>query len=135
MNSKLFIQFFKFGIIGLSNSLISYIVYLFLVSFGVPYIISNIIAFIIGVLNSFFWNNKYVFKKNYDEKRNVFLTLLKTYISYSFTGVILNNILLVLLIEKCMISKYIAPIIILLITVPLNFIMNKFWAFKTKNKN
>jgi len=29
------------------------------------------------------------------------------------------------------ISKFLAPLISLLITVPVNFLMNKFWTFKT----
>jgi putative flippase GtrA len=31
-----------------------------------------------------------------------------------------------------MINKYIAPIINLVIAVPINFVMNKFWAYKQK---
>ena len=44
------------------------------------------------------------------------------------------NILLVLFIEKYGISKYVAPLITLLITVPLNFIINKYWSFRIEKK-
>ena len=90
----------------------------------------DIIAFIISVLNSFFWNNKYVFKKGNDEKRNIFHSLIKTYISYSFTGLLLQNILLFIFVDILHTSKYIAPFYGLIITIPLNFILNKLWAFK-----
>jgi putative flippase GtrA len=60
--------------------------------------------------------------------------LAKTYVSYSFTGLFLNSILLILWVKVLGISEYIAPIINLLVSVPLNFIINKFWAFKTKEE-
>ena len=127
-----FIQFLKFGIVGLSNTVISYLIYSSLVYFCIHYIIASIIAFIISVLNSFFWNNKYVFKKQSDQKRNVMLSLIKTYISYAFSGLIIQNILLFILIDIIHISKYIAPLLGLTVTVPLNFILNKLWAFKSE---
>lgn len=127
-----FLQFFKFGIVGLSNTVISYLAYVLLTYIDVPYVLANIIGFIVSVLNSFFWNNKYVFKKNEHEKRNVWWSLCKTFLSYAGTILILSNILLIVFVELIGISKYIAPIIGLVITIPLNFLINKFWSFKTR---
>ena len=56
--------------------------------------------------------------------------LVKTFISYSFTGLFLSSVLLVLWVQVMHISEFVAPIINLLVTVPLNFIINKLWAFK-----
>lgn len=126
------IQFIKFGIVGLSNTLISYVVYAGLSYIGVHYLIASVVSFIVSVLNAFFWSNKYVFKKQNDEYRNLWWTLLKTFLSYAGTGLVLSNILLVFFVEKIGISKYIAPLTNLIITVPLNFVINKFWSFKTK---
>jgi putative flippase GtrA len=125
-------QFMKFGIVGLSNTIISYAIYSLLVYFNLHYIFASIIAFIVSVLNSFFWNNKYVFKKGHEQKRNVLHSLLKTYLSYAFTGLVLQNLLLFVFIDIMHISKYIAPLFGLTITVPLNFILNKLWAFKAE---
>ena len=124
------IQFVKFGIVGLSNTIISYLVYALLVYLRLHYLVASIIAFFISVLNSFFWNSRYVFKKDDGAKRNVFHALVKTFVSYAFTGLVLQNIFLFVFIDILHISKYIAPLISLVVTVPLNFIMNKFWAFK-----
>jgi putative flippase GtrA len=131
----LLIQIFRFGIVGLSNTAISYIIYSVLVYIGLHYIIASITAFVISVLNSFFWNNKYVFKKDEEQKRNIIHTLIKTYISYGFTGLILQNILLFLFIDIFHISKYLAPFFGLVITIPLNFILNKKWAFQPVKLN
>jgi putative flippase GtrA len=96
----------------------------------VYYITANIIAFVVSVLNSFFWNNKFVFKKNKDEKRNAGKAIAKTFIAYGVTGLVLANILLYLLIDIVGASKYIAPLFVLVVTIPLNFVLNKFWAFR-----
>ena len=61
--------------------------------------------------------------------------LLKTYMAYGFTGIILNNILSFIWIDKVGISKFIAPLINLIVSVPLNFIINKLWAFKSEDEN
>ena len=134
------LQFVKFGIVGLSNTAISYIIYLgalFMMQRmhllpSIDYLVAQFIGFFLSVLWSFYWNNKYVFEKSENEERNVFKTLLKTYISYAFTGLFLNSLLSILWVETLHISKQIAPLINLLISVPLNFIINKFWAFKGK---
>lgn len=133
-----FLQFIKFGIVGLSNTAISYIIYIIsLFSFkkiqifsNVDYIISSVIAFILSVLWSFYWNSRMVFKLKEGEKRSVWKALLKTYVSYSFTGLFLNNILLLLWVQICHVSEWIAPIINLIVSVPINFLINKFWAFR-----
>ena len=64
------IQFVKFGLIGLSNTVISYIVYLislfvfnhFQFSLYADYLIAQVIAFILSVLWSFYWNSQFVFE-------------------------------------------------------------------------
>ena len=127
--TSLILQFIKFGIVGLSNTAISYIIYFLLVYFDLHYLIASIIAFFISVLNSFFWNNKYVFKKEAGQKRNIAKSLVKTYVSYAFTGLFLQNVLLFVFIEFIKISKYIAPFFGLIITIPLNFVLNKLWIF------
>lgn len=131
-----FMQFVKFGVIGLSNTLLSYIlnviVLLILAPFSVSwdYFAGNMVGFVLSVLWSFYWNNRFVFTVKDGEHRSVWKALLKTYLSYGFTGIILNNVLSWVWITQLGISKFIAPVINLLFSVPINFIMNKLWAFK-----
>ena len=133
-----FKEFLQFGLVGVTNTIISYLLYvvtLLLVSkSGVKfdYIIANIVSWLLSVLWSFYWNNKFVFKKEEGEKRNIWAALFKTYVSYGFTGLILNNILSVLWVSVLHISKMLAPIINLVISIPINFFMNKLWAFGKK---
>lgn len=135
---SIFMQFVKFGIVGVSNTVISYVLYaaslLIFKKFAIlpkaDYLAAQIIAFALSVLWSFYWNNKMVFVQEEGKKRSVVKALLKTYVSYSFTGLFLNSILLALWVQVFCISEFLAPIINLVITVPVNFLINKFWAFK-----
>jgi putative flippase GtrA len=52
--------------------------------------------------------------------------------SYGFTGIILNNILSYIWIDMLGISKVVAPLINMIIGVPINFIINKLWAFRSQ---
>lgn len=132
------LQFIKFGIVGISNTVIFYTIYILSLKIfeqlGIfikyDYFIASIIAFILSVLWSFYWNNRFTFKEESGQKRLQGHALVKTYISYSITGVFLNNFLLYAWVNLFGISKDIAPLISLMITIPLNFILNKMWAFR-----
>ena len=131
-----FMQFVKFGIIGLSNTVISYNVAVLLIlspfSVSWDFFAGNMVGFLLSVLWSFYWNNRFVFTMQEGQRRSVWKALLKTYLAYGFTGIILNNILSWLWITKFGISKFIAPVINLIVSVPLNFIINKLWAFRAE---
>ena len=128
------VQFVKFGIVGVSNTLLSYLIniitLLCLASLNVSwdYFVANIVAFVLSVFWSFCWNYSFVFEKR--KESNVWLMLLKTYMSYGITGLLLANILSYILVGVIDISKYIAPMVVLIVSVPMNFILNKLWSFK-----
>lgn len=119
-------QFIKFSLVGVSNTLLSLAIYYILILFEVNYILANTIAFIISVLNSYIWNNRFVFRKRVSGHLK---PLLKTYIAYGSTFILTTG-LMYIMIEKLGITQLIAPLINLVITFPLNFLINKFWAFK-----
>lgn len=131
---NLIIQFMKFGTIGAINTVLSYAI-----TNGSYYLlhlheqISNIIAFVITVFISFMLNGKFVFTEN-KEERKFWKSLLRVYASYSVTGVFLTAILLYIEEEIIGIPHYIATLMNLIVTVPINFILNKFWAYKEKKE-
>lgn len=134
-----FLQFVQFGIVGVSNTIISYLLYvisLFVlrtieVSPKIDYLIAQFIGFVLSVLWSFYWNRKMVFKADKD-KVPWLQALVKTYISYAFSGLFLSTVLSIIWVQLIGIDKMLAPILNLVISVPINFILNKFWAFKEK---
>lgn len=151
-----FMQFIKFSLVGVSNTLISEGLYVIIVFFGGHYLLASLVGFVLSVLNAYYWNNKYVFKEQpaqSGEKRIWWKTLLKTYAAYS-GGYLLNVVLLVLWIDILRIGRLfedlaalcislgidrldaqtlgeiVAAGINLIITIPLNYVINKYWTFK-----
>ena len=128
------LQFIKFCMVGLSNTILSYVIYsvallLFKKAFVIKYdyVIVQFLAFILSFAWSYYWNGKFVFKQ-----KSAVSSLIKTYISYSFTGIFLNSVLLYIWVDLLDISEFIGPIFNLLVSVPVNFLLNKFWAFRER---
>ncbi len=138
-NIEALLQFIKFGLVGLSNTLLSYGVELFcyyvlfcssLRSEAVRVIAASLLAFLAGVTNSYFWNSRYVF--NSGRKKTVrqhVVSYLRTLACYGVTGLALAPAIKLWL-SRCGVPYWIAAVIPLTVTVPLNFLMNKFWAFR-----
>lgn len=67
---KTTIQLLKYGIIGISNTLITLIVfYLINTICGISENIANVLGYILGLINSFIWNRNWVFKTKNDWKK------------------------------------------------------------------
>lgn len=137
--SNTFIQFILYTLIGLSSTAVQYLAYvlvLFITDNYLPdnYHLANLAGFLLSVLNSFLWNQRFVFKCGQDERRNPLTSLLKTYIMYAGTGVALTSVLLYIFIELIGMSRYTAPLLIVVMIYPLNFIISKFWAYRTEKK-
>lgn len=124
------IQFLKFSIVGLSNTIVSYLVYAALLFIGVNYIVANIVSYFVGVINSFYWNNKYVFDNERSDLSSLISSFSKLLASSAFTGLIINNILLYFWVSVLGISSILGPLLNLFVTYPLNYILSKYWAFK-----
>lgn len=120
-------QFIKFGIVGVSNTAISLIIYyLFIFINKEFYILGNTVGFFVSVINAYYWNNKYVFKKSENGHAKPFI---KTLVVYG-TTFLLGTGFLYIMVNYWGVSEAIAPLINLLFTVPANFLLNKFWAFR-----
>jgi putative flippase GtrA len=130
----LFWQFFKFGLVGLSNTAVSMgIYYIFLWIDPELYMVGSVIGTILSIANAFIWNDLFVFTGNNRDFKSVMKRLGKTYVSYGGTS-ILSNVLLWLEVTFLHVSKEIAPVVNLLITIPLNFVINKLWTFHKEKK-
>lgn len=153
-------QFIKFGLVGVSNTVVSYVTYsLCYYAFHTNEHIANIVGFIISVLNAYIWQSKFVFKEQpeHGEHRVWWQVLIKTYISYAFSGLFLTELLLLLWLNVLHIEQYLgpavswiagfgltmttkdaavslAPFLNMVVTIPINFCINKFWAYRQKNK-
>ena len=148
------VQFVKFGLVGISNTAISYgielLCYYWLLKNAdfqgicslmarlglsvtgeqVKITIVTAIAFLVSVTNSFYWNSRYVFRKDARTGRGEMVrTYFKTMASYALTGIILSPIIKIWLSGMGM-PYYLSSILSMAVTIPLNFVMNKFWAYR-----
>jgi putative flippase GtrA len=118
-------QFIKFSLVGILNTVVSLIVYYVLIFLNINYLIANSIAFIVSVFNSYCLNRIFVFKST-----GRFLeTMIKTYTAYLITYVI-GMINLYILVDVLKMSELIAPLIVIGVNVPINFILNRNWSMK-----
>lgn len=126
---EIILQFIKFGLVGVSNTLVAWICYYFFLWFDEDlYMVGSVIGTVVSIANAFFWNDKFVFKSDNNDWRSKLKRLGKTYVSYGGTS-LLGILLLWIEVRFLGISKVIAPPVNLLITIPLNFLMNKYWTF------
>lgn len=129
---KLLIQFVKFGIVGVSNSVVMLTVYYLVLWINSDmYLLGNFLGYMLGILNAYFWNSRFVFK-NPSEKKSDKKVLLRVYISYGIT-LLIQTVLLYLMVNVLLVNDKIAPLINIVITTPINFVLNKLWAFKERN--
>lgn len=126
---KALIQFIKFIIIGFSNAFINLAIYYGIILINKNlYLLANTIGYTCGILNSFYWNNKFVFKNSSEKKMHSFI---KTFMCYGITY-LLQTALLFIMVDIFKWSRFIAPLINIVITTPINFLLNKYWAFKDR---
>lgn len=134
------VQFIKFGMVGVSNTAISYAVemlcyYVLFVNTqaeDVKIFITSLLSFVVSVTNSYYWNNKHVFSSGVKKTLPQHLrTYLKTAACYALTGLVISPWAKARLVAMD-VPFWLATLLVLVITIPLNFLMNKLWAFRSK---
>ena len=71
---KTAVQLLKYGVIGVMNTVITLVTFYVLnTKAEVSYGISNVVGYILGVINSFIWNRKWVFKTHNNVRREALL--------------------------------------------------------------
>lgn len=134
MKKAALIQFIKFGIVGGINTVLSYLITnVCYYGFHLHEQICNLISFVITVLISYLLNSRFVFHEKDEEKQPWYKALAKVYASYALTELLIMGILLYFQERRLGIPHYIATFINLCVTVPLNFILNKFWAYRNRD--
>ena len=120
-------QFLKFAIVGVSNTLISLVVYTVLFKiFGINYLVASAIGFVIGAINGFLLNRAWTFQGHEgDAFTPVRWAIVQT------CGLALDELLLYLGVHELGIDKIIAQALAIVIVVVLTFLANRAWTFRT----
>ena len=120
------IRFIKFGMVGVINTLVNWIIFFILNALGMYYILANIIAYILGTVNSYLWNTLWVFK--YKDKASTETTI--KFIILNLIGLGLNTGILYVLVDLCNLNKFIGLVTTTAIVMIINYIVNKLWVYR-----
>lgn len=120
---KLIAQFMKFGIVGVIAFVIDYGVMIFLTEvFGVPYLISTTISFVVSVIFNYFASMRFVFKRKDDmSRRREFII----FIVLSVCGLGINDLLMWLMVDSLYIDYRLSKIVVTVVVAVWNFVTRK----------
>ena len=113
-------EYIKFNIVGMSNFVVSQLIYLTLyLLFKINYIVSYTITTVFSVCVSYFFNSKFTFKQEKYSLSKFLLTILIYICEY-----LINMTAILFLVNIIGLSKIIAPIIApVFSTIPVFFLM------------
>ena len=120
---KLLVQFMKFGIVGVIAFVIDYGFMVLLTEvFGVPYLISTTVSFIISVIFNYFASMRFVFKRKDDmSRRREFII----FVVLSIIGLIINDVFMWLMVDFLYIDYRLSKIVVTFIVAVWNFVTRK----------
>lgn len=120
---KLIAQFMKFGIVGVIAFVIDYGVMIFLTEvFGVPYLISTTISFVVSVVFNYFASMRFVFKRKDDMSRRLEFII---FIVLSVCGLGINDLLMWLMVDSLYIDYRLSKIVVTVVVAVWNFVTRK----------
>jgi len=126
LRAPLVVQFLKFGIVGISNTLLTFIVYTLLLKvFGVWYLAASAIGFAVGATNGFLLNRRWTFREHVGDN----LTPVRWAIVQG-CGLALNEGLLYLFVHDAHIDKLIAQACATVFVTLSTFFANRAWTFR-----
>lgn len=121
---------FKFGLVGVLNTLVTLaVIFILKEGLGVYYITANWIGFAAGVINSFIFNKLWTFKSRKMVGREIFLFILVTGVCY-----FIQLGILVLLKERLKWPFFWAQIAAMVIYTGLGFLGNNFLTFRSRGE-
>jgi putative flippase GtrA len=120
------IQFVKFGTVGVSNTLLTFLVYTLLLKvFGVWYLAASAIGFLVGAINGFLLNRRWTFKEHVGDA----LTPVRWGIVQG-CGLGLNEALLYLFVDGAHLDKLLSQAFATGVVTVLTFLANRAWTFR-----
>jgi putative flippase GtrA len=120
------VQFVKFGIVGVSNTLLFFAVYTLLLKLGVWYLAASGIGFTVGAVNGFLLNRRWTFAGHVGDA----LTPVRWTVVQG-CGLLLNLALVAGCVEVLGLDKFLGQAIAIGVVVVVTFLANRAWTFRT----
>ncbi len=131
MNKNFFIEVFKYGIVGVLNTLLTLVViWLMRAVLGTPLVIANATGYIAGFINSFILNRSWTFKAHDDWKKEFVKFLIAFLICY-----VIQLGFLLLLEKYTDLKESYTTLLGMVVYTGINFLLNKYFTFKVKPDN
>jgi putative flippase GtrA len=128
LSAPVIIQFLKFGLVGVSNTLIAFAVYtLLLKGFGVWYRAASAIGFALGAVNGFLLNRRWTFSAHVGDA----LTPVRWGVVQT-CGLGLNLGLLYVFVHDAGLDKLLAQAFATIIVTVITFSVNRAWTFRVQ---
>lgn len=123
-------QFIQFGMVGAINTILTLVIQWIFLALGFHYLVGSIVSFLITVVLAYILNNIFAFRGKDGTVTWSLHAFIKVFLSYSFTGLIICNIGLWFWNDILHINQNLSPVLNLFVTIPINFLMNKYWAYR-----
>jgi putative flippase GtrA len=126
LRMPLVMQFVKFGVVGVSNTLIFFAVYTLLLKvFGVWYVAASGIGFAVGAVNGFLWNRAWTFRGHVGDA----LTPVRWFVVQT-SGLLANLGLVYLFVDGVGLGELEGQAVTIAIVTVVTFLANRAWTFK-----
>lgn len=119
-------QFVKFGIVGLSSTIIDWGIFYLLNHYMVYYLTAKVMSFSVAVINSFIWNRRWTFRSQDPNRNKEFIKFLLI----SLVGLTINALIMYVAVSVYGTRKIVGLIFATGITTSWNFLANKFYTFR-----
>lgn len=126
LKAPVLVQFVKFGIVGVSNTLLTLVVYTVLLKgFGVWYLAASAIGFIAGATNGFLLNRRWTFRDHVGDA----LTPVRWAVVQT-AGLAVDELMLYVLVHDAKLDKLLAQVCATAVVTVTTFFVNRAWTFR-----
>ena len=121
-----FSKLVKFGITGVMNTLVDFVVFLLLTNIGVAIYLAQVVSYSCGMLNSYIVNRSWTFKS----KGKFFSRQMIRFIVVNLLLLLLSLAMLWVFTEQVGLIKIVAKLCSTVLIMVIGFIVNRIWVFK-----
>jgi putative flippase GtrA len=119
-------QFIKYGIVGASNTILTFVIYTILVAAtGVPYTLALLVGYLVGSINSYLLNRHWTFRAGHVAHSQAGTR----FAIVQVCAIAVNEGLLYLFVHDLHVDKIAAQAILTIPVLAVTFFINRAWSF------